>query len=367
MSWNEIVGHERQVERFRRAAQRGRLAGTYLFVGRNGIGKKTFALKLAQSLLCERYEESLLNPCGACRACQQVNAMSHPDLLFVNKPKDKNEIPSRLLVGEDDTRGKEGLCRDIQLKPFCGGKKVAIIDDADDLNATGANCLLKTLEEPPPNSILILISTNSLLHLPTLVSRSQIVRFDPLSIEQVESILARMEFERGEISIAEIAAYSHGSVQTALEFAEPSCFRMRQRLIGQLSTRAPAENGFSAELQKFIEGVSTDAARRRQMATALADDGIEFFATVMRSAIEFEPRLNYAPSRSTGAPLLELSRRTIENARTDRISLARMIGNAIHRTQRFQDQISANANLGNILPSWLIDLGKIFRNEYVAT
>ncbi len=68
---------------------------------------------------------------------------------------------------------REGLCHDIALKPFMGGRKVAIIDDADDLNEEGANCLLKTLEEPPPHSVLILIGTSAERQLPTIRSRAR--------------------------------------------------------------------------------------------------------------------------------------------------------------------------------------------------
>ena len=76
---------------------------------------------------------------------------------------------------------REGLCHDIALKPFRGGRKIAIIDDADYLNQEGANCLLKTLEEPPEKSVIILIGTSQQRQLPTIRSRCQIVRFAPLS------------------------------------------------------------------------------------------------------------------------------------------------------------------------------------------
>jgi len=366
MSWNDILGHQRPLELFRRAAKRGRLASTYFFVGPHGIGKKKFALKLAQSLLCEGSDTSQLEPCQSCPACQQVAALTHPDLLLVSKPKDKNEIPVELFMGDREHRGQEGLCRDIQLTPFRGGRKVAIIDDADHLNDEGRNCLLKTLEEPPLDSILILIGTSVYRQLPTIVSRSQIVRFEPLTNEQVEEILRRREFGDEEVPISQMAAWSHGSVQTALEFGNPDFFRMRQRLLGQLSLREPAEYGFFKELQKFIEDASPDAAQRRQVARAIADECIEFFATIIREAFVPDSQTS-GSSAATNPTVKEFSIQTIANSRTDRLSLAKMAGNAIHRTETFKFHVSANANLPNILPSWLIDLGKIFREEYVAT
>ena len=84
---------------------------------------------------------------------------------------------------------REGLCYDIALKPYSGRRKVAIIDDADYLNKEGANCLLKTLEEPPPKSLLILIGTSEQRQLPTIRSRCQIVRFQPLPEQDVAELL----------------------------------------------------------------------------------------------------------------------------------------------------------------------------------
>ncbi len=99
MQWNDLVGHQRQKEWFDRAAERGRLANTFLFLGPEGVGKRTFARLLAKSLLCHHSPPGTLQPCGACEDCAQVNAMTHPDLIEVNKPEDKSSIPLELIIG----------------------------------------------------------------------------------------------------------------------------------------------------------------------------------------------------------------------------------------------------------------------------
>src|SRR5437763_1729385 len=104
MSWQSIRGHDAVVENFRRALARGRLASTFLFVGPAGIGKKAFALKLAQGLLCERVSEERLEPCGECASCRQVLSRSHPDVESLAKPADKAFIPVELLIGDADHR-----------------------------------------------------------------------------------------------------------------------------------------------------------------------------------------------------------------------------------------------------------------------
>ncbi|HEX3870318.1 MAG TPA: AAA family ATPase, partial [Pirellulales bacterium] len=141
--WQGIEGHDAVVEQFRRAIARGRLASTYLFVGPAGIGKRTFALKLAQTLLCRANSADDMSPCGRCEACVQVAAGTYPDVLTVGKPEDRNEIPIEAMVGRRERRMQEGLCHDLWQKPLPGSRRIAIIDDADALNEESANSLLK--------------------------------------------------------------------------------------------------------------------------------------------------------------------------------------------------------------------------------
>ena len=108
MAWQGIHGHDDVVQRFRQILAGGRLASSFLFIGPAGIGKRTFAQKLAQALLCETNSEERLNPCGTCPACQQVAATSHPDLEVVAKPKGKSFIPIELLIGDREHRMREG-------------------------------------------------------------------------------------------------------------------------------------------------------------------------------------------------------------------------------------------------------------------
>ncbi len=136
--------------------------------------------------------KNFLDPCGRCPGCVQVLAGTHPDLIQISRPPGKNDIPVGMLKGDDDYHPVEqSLLFNLALKPFYGGRKVAIVDDADDLNPAGANCLLKTLEEPPPRSVLILLSTSVDRQLPTIRSRAEIVRFKPLAPEIVARLLVQ--------------------------------------------------------------------------------------------------------------------------------------------------------------------------------
>src|SRR3954465_7051065 len=222
MSWQTIRGHDCVVEKFRRAVAKGRLPSTFLFVGPPGIGKRTFALKLAQGLLCERVPEERLEPCGQCPSRHQVASLNHPDVDVIAKSSDKAFIPVELLIGDLEHRMRAGLCYNIALKPYSGRRKVAIIDDADYLNKEGANCLLKTLEEPPPNSVLILIGTSEQRQLPTIRSRCQIVRFQPLTESDVAELLIEQRRCDDPALARAAAAHSHGSLQRASLWCEES-------------------------------------------------------------------------------------------------------------------------------------------------
>src|SRR5262245_4334363 len=179
MGWQRVRGHDDLIAGFRRIVSRGRLGHAYLICGPPGVGKRLFALELARSLLCES-PKGLLDPCDGCPACVQIDAGTHPDFFPASRPADALEFPIDLM---------RTLCGQFALKSARGRGKVIVLDDADDLNQESANCFLKTLEEPPPGSLLILIGTSPERQLSTVVSRCQVVRFAPLKDDLVGELL----------------------------------------------------------------------------------------------------------------------------------------------------------------------------------
>ncbi len=282
MAWQGIEGHDRLVERFRSALERGRMSGSFMFVGPTGIGKHTVALKLAQTLLCETRPEVALDPCGTCPACMQVAADTHPDLLTVAKPPDRAFIPLELMIGDKDHRMREGLCHDIALKPYMGNRKVAIVDDADFMNVEGANSLLKTLEEPPPRSVLILVGTTPAKQLPTIRSRCRIIRFDPLSEDAVADLLLR----RGHVSDSDearkLAQLADGSVGRAMRITDAGLVEFRQRLFTALGQPALESVRLAGAVQSLVEDAGREAARRRARFHQVLDTAVDFYRHLMR-------------------------------------------------------------------------------------
>jgi len=358
MSWQGIQGQDDVVERFRRGLARDHLATTFLFVGPPGVGKHTFALKLAQSLLCPSLSERLperLEPCGHCASCALVAAGTHPDLLRVAKPADKSEIPLALLIGSKEHRMTEGLCHDISLKPFMGRCRIAVIDDADFLNEEGANALLKTLEEPPPHSVLILIGTSIDRQLPTIRSRSQIVRFRPLE----ENVLAALLVAHGEDpdrddaprltsdEAQRLARFSQGSLSRAKELADPALWDFRRQLLERLSQPRLDSVQLSKLTGAFIDTAGKEAPLRRARARQIVAFVAEFYRQACRALCGAEP--------SDDAELARQVKVSLANWRGD----AETAADCADRTLEALSHIDRNANQGAWIDGWLDDLAQL--------
>jgi DNA polymerase-3 subunit delta' len=260
VSWQRVRGHEALIRAFDHARARGRLAHAYLFTGPPGVGKRLFAHELAKALLCEDPPGPQLGACDRCPACHQVEAGTHPDFFTAGRPEESLEIPIELV---------RELCRSFSLKAARGRGKVAILDDADDLNEYSANCFLKTLEEPPPRSILILIGTRADRQLPTIVSRCQVVRFAPLAPALVAELLRAQGVEDPAL-IDRLVRLGGGSVGQAKALADPALWEFRRQLLKGLTRPQPDTVALAREWMRFVEEAGKEAAvQRRRAALAL--------------------------------------------------------------------------------------------------
>ncbi|HAS53987.1 MAG: DNA polymerase III subunit delta' [Nitrospirae bacterium GWC2_57_13] len=181
MSFSEIIGHEMPLTVIKRALARNALAHAYLFSGDEGIGKRTTALALAAAVNCRKPGPE--GGCGECSACRKAAAHTHPDIHFLQADGAEIKI--------DQVRQAQA---DLALKPFEGLKKVLIVDGADALNQAAANAFLKTLEEPPGEALIILVTSRPASLLPTIRSRCQEVTFRPFSRRMLAGVL---EQQRG--------------------------------------------------------------------------------------------------------------------------------------------------------------------------
>ena len=259
MSWDRIRGQDAARHTILTAIERGRLGQAYLLVGPEGVGKRLFAKELAKAFLCEK-SPAKMTACDRCPACAQVEAESHPDLLFLRTPEGKHELPVAAM--------REFCGHLSRMKPTRGSRKIGIVEDADDFNASSANAFLKTLEEPPPGALLLLIGTGIDRQLPTILSRCQVVRFAPLSDANVSAILAKRGID-DPVKRDRLARLGSGSVSRALALDDDSIWQVRQKLIEGITAPRPSFQPLAETWAKFHEDAGKDKSAVQRMRASL--------------------------------------------------------------------------------------------------
>lgn len=222
-----VIGHDRAVQMLKHTLERDLLTHAYLFTGPTGVGKRTLALSFAMTLNCQADPPPgspwPIAPCGLCSSCGRTRRGEHPDVIEVNLETQAAALAEE--GGKSKAAPKElriDTIREMQhtvgLSPYSGRWKVYILGDADRLNEEAANCLLKTLEEPPSQTILVLVAPDDASVLPTISSRCAHVALRPLSRNSVASSLESQWSAEPE-QAQKLAALSGGRLGWAVTMA----------------------------------------------------------------------------------------------------------------------------------------------------
>jgi DNA polymerase III subunit delta' len=254
MSWARIRGHDGPRHLLATAHSQGRLAHAYLMVGPDGIGKRTFAYELCKTLLCQAPPHPF-TPCDRCQACQQVEAGSHPDVNIARLPEDKQELPVKLM--------REEFIPRLGLKASRGGWKIGFVEDADAFNEEAANCFLKTLEEPPAKTLLLLRSRTLERQLPTIRSRCQVLRFAPLNDANMTLVLADHEITDTE-RLSKLLPLADGSPGLALSLDDDQLWDTRTAMVSNLTSNKPDSPQLIQDWVKYVDGAGKDNRLKRQ-------------------------------------------------------------------------------------------------------
>ena len=209
--FQDILGHELVRDHLQKAIRYRRISHAYILSGERGIGKKTMARAFAMTLFCEKGGE---NPCMECHACKQLLSENHPDVIWVTHEKPAS-------IGVDDIR--EQVNNTIGIKPYSSVWKLYIIDEAEKMTVQAQNALLKTIEEPPEYAIIMLLTTNQELFLPTILSRCIQLKLWPLQDQLVSDYLVR-KFGVAQDRADVYAAFSRGILGRALDIAASDAF-----------------------------------------------------------------------------------------------------------------------------------------------
>jgi DNA polymerase-3 subunit delta' len=262
MPFREVIGHRRLVHLLARAIEKNSLPPSLIFAGPDGIGKRSVAVAAAQALNCTSPSVAADgggDACGTCAACDRIARGIHPDVLIV-EPGENGSI-------------KVDQIREIidraAYRPFEGRRRVVIVDGADTLLAGAQNALLKTLEEPPPSSVFILVTARPDMLLATVRSRCPRLQFRPLGADVIASALVARGLSEAEAHATAVAA--QGSLGRALQVDASELAGARDvatQVLGRVAAEADPRRRI-ASAKELVAGKTAGSTDREQLATRL--------------------------------------------------------------------------------------------------
>ncbi|MGE5675383.1 MAG: DNA polymerase III subunit delta' [Mycobacterium leprae] len=329
MSWAAIVGQNLAVRLMRQAVTTDKVAHAYLFEGPEGVGKRRVALELAKALSC--HHPGPEGACDTCSACRRIAADPpvYPDLTILS--------PDGRFIKTEQVGELQSV---MYARPNEGKVRVAIIDGADRMNDVAGNRLLKLLEEPPAYAVLILLTHNLSGVLPTLISRCQVVHFQPLSSEEVARVLVEQSaVQAGEATL--LAALSGGSVGRAGRMAADEDLKQRREQSGDLLLK----------LHTLDDLMLIGQAEALEKEKEHLDDWLDLFGLWLRDALILA---------QTGRDelLMNRDRYPVLTGLADRYGAARLMAMLGIITQA-RSNLQKNANTRLALEVMLLRLGEI--------
>lgn len=280
---SSLIGHTAQRRELSELVRTDRLPSALVFSGLHGIGKHLIAREVARQLLCGQKENAPPGGCGTCQTCTLFESGTHPDLITLSFGGDHG-------ASVDDIR--EALEK-MSLKPFMGGKKVAILKDADEISIVGANIILKSLEEPRPDTYFILVLANPSRLPATILSRCQRFFFDRLSTDEIKEILnlrGIQEISEALTLLADGSAASLDSLQAQSEMWEDVRAVVERAWLGDQAIVARAAQEWGADKNTIKERLTflRTTVRQRLMATSADSNATAVWATALQNTLDAE-------------------------------------------------------------------------------
>ena len=274
--FNAVIGEDTLINQMKNIANGGKVSHAYVIIGERFSGKTTLAGCFAKALMCESEGKK---PCGMCLSCLQVDEGSHPDVKYV-----MHENPD--IIGVEDIR--KNVKDDIVMKPYQGGRKIYIIDDAHKMTVQAQNALLKTLEEPPEYAVIILTVTQPEALLTTIQSRTVSLPIRPVPDETLKRYL--MAKERIPDYKADIcAAFARGNLGRAVNLVEDADFDdYKNETIDFLKGIGKADLGVLYAKARDLNKEKKEKKENKQSATTGINDFLEFILIWYRDGLVYK-------------------------------------------------------------------------------
>jgi len=368
MSLKNILCQDRAISILQGAFAADKVPHAYIFAGMEGVGKSTTAREWAKLLLCSSAvtENGFVDSCGSCQSCRLFEAGSHPDF---------NNVYKELMQFTKDGKGKttpvdlpidvirEFLIEKVSTKPTLSQRKIFIVNEAEKLNASSQNCLLKVLEEPPPYCCIILSCTRLDRLLPTTKSRCQTVRFGPVDEEIILEKLKELGVEHKQAQY--FSRLSQGSLGQScqwaeLELADAKLYQTRKKLVNSLASYALSDSLDLA--QQFLDESKKIAAIWGELdkTTSKTDINRRSAKTLIRiiiSVLHDVMKLNVTPKKDLinfdqTAEVQKLANRFNPEETTEKIAdcyrMLRWIDSSVNEKLIFE-QLLLNLNSSDII------------------
>ena len=338
MSFKSILGQSQPKKILTNALQNSSVAHAYLFYGQESVGKKKLAIALAKALNC--HETDSHGACDVCESCLKIERRIHPDFFYLEPVKSTPTAREAVIKIE--------AIRELQKKlaylPYEGKTKVVVVDSAELMNLQAANSFLKTLEEPPSSTVLILISSNPHRLLPTLISRCQGIQFHRLSSSDIREIIQFQLQETGEsMTESELEFHtqrSQGSVNQALVENYAEMEQLRKQLLEVL------EN-VSFDRMDIVFGFAKAWARQTEQLPSVLNE----FLSLIRDLALYRSGCSESDiqNRSLSATMIPVAETQSLKTWLDRFT-------AVRNTQT---ALSGNANAQLFLENMLIEFCEV--------
>jgi DNA polymerase-3 subunit delta' len=242
-NWNDIVGLEQIKNNLQNAIKYNKISHAYMIQGEKLSGKMMVAEIFARALQCEATDGA--KPCNECRSCRQALNRNHPDIIYVEHDKPN-------VISVDNIRHQ--INSDVEIKPYSGPKKIYIVDEAEKMNVQAQNALLKTLEEPPEYTVIMLLTTRVEAMLQTILSRCVVLETKPVADDIIKEYLMR-KVEIPDYRAEVCAAFARGNVGRALALSSNEEFdHMKSSVIDTMKNIYDLEiNQIATHVKKISE------------------------------------------------------------------------------------------------------------------